>query len=427
MNRTQSIFAGLIGHALEYYDVMLYGFFSAIISPLFFPSENPLVTTFASVSSFAAGFVMRPVGSIFFGHLGDRLGRKKALTLSIFLVIIPTFLIGILPTYDQIGIWAPILLITCRLLQGFCLGGEVGGAITYILEHCAKGKEGYSSSLLEMSCYIGALLGTVIGFICTLSFFPEWSWRLPFLMGALFGIVGFQMRRKIEETEVFEKLDDTKKGSAPFLEIIKSQKLNFLRALGVCLGFIMPFYIITTYTNEILKTDLDLSPSSILGLNSGLMFFWILLLPLMGKLSDRIGIRKQMCVGALILSAVSYPAFVFVENNFNIYGVFSMQIILSLFVIIYSAPFGAVFTSLFPPNSRYSGIGMAYSLGAALFGGLAPLISVTLVQWSGDMKSPVILLVLSGIIGFISVFSFKKMESKNKNLKQTQAPILDAA
>lgn len=408
----RSIFAGVVGHALEYYDIMLYGFFAASISPLFFSTDDPVAARLFSLTSFALGFVMRPFGSLFFGHLGDRVGRRKALIFAIFLVSLPTFIIGVVPTYAQIGLAAPVILILCRLLQGFCLGGEVGGAITFVLEHAPKKETGYIGSLIELFCYIGALFGTAIGFLCTQEFMPDWGWRIPFICGGFFGLFGYYIRHKVEETATFEEVKENKQVlNYPVKELLKTQFPSLLIAIGICMGFIVPFYIITTYTNEILKTDLHLTTSEILGLNSGLMILWIALLPLMGKLADRIGIRLLMGAAASFLAVIAYPLFKFSMASPELWKILIMQGVVSVCGIAFSAPFCAVFAYLFPAQQRYSGSGLAYALGAALFGGFAPLMALKLVEVTGDASAPGFLLICSSVVGFLSVVAARKVDA----------------
>src|ERR1700722_11205305 len=193
----------ILGNALEYYDFMLYGFFATILAPLFFPSENPSLSLIASMGSYGVGFLARPLGGIFFGHLGDRQGRKHTLSLSILLVTIPTLGIALLPTYAQIGIWAPLLLLLCRIFQGFCLGGETSGAMTYIIENAKPQEKDTASAWLVLSCYLGTLVGTGLGAVFTLSFMPEWGWRLTFVMGSLIALVGYYIRKKLKESPEF--------------------------------------------------------------------------------------------------------------------------------------------------------------------------------------------------------------------------------
>ena len=181
MNRNKSMVSAMIGNALEYYDVMLYGFFALTIAPLYFPSNSPLTSHIAAMGAFAAGFLVRPLGGLIFGHIGDTYGRKKALVLSVLLATIPTFMIGILPTYDAIGIWAPIILICCRLVQGLCVAGEYVGASILIAEYTQRNKAGFACSLLPSSSLIGATIGSAFGAIATLSSMPPWAWRVPFM------------------------------------------------------------------------------------------------------------------------------------------------------------------------------------------------------------------------------------------------------
>ena len=191
MHNKKNIFAAMIGNALEYYDVTLFGFFAFIISPLFFPAEDPIVSGIYSLIAFAFGFVMRPIGGLIFGHLGDKYGRKSALVSAILLVTIPTFVIGVVPSYAQIGMLAPITIFLCRMVQGLSTGGEYFGASVFIAEHSKKSQRGFACSILSSSSFVGAILGTTLGAICTSSSMPEWAWRIPFLLGAVFGLVGF--------------------------------------------------------------------------------------------------------------------------------------------------------------------------------------------------------------------------------------------
>jgi len=215
MNHKKAILAAMIGNALEYYDVMLYGFFAAALAPLFFPTTNHFVSITASLGTFAAGFLMRPLGGILFGHLGDRYGRRMALAFSILLVTVPTLTIGLLPTYEYIGIAAPIILVVCRLLQGLCVGGEYSGAAIFVIEHSKKKQEAFAGSVLCATGFLGGFLGTILGLICTLPYMPTWSWRIPFLIGSIIGLIGYYIRTQVDESPAYSQA--MKRG-----EIIKS-------------------------------------------------------------------------------------------------------------------------------------------------------------------------------------------------------------
>ena len=229
MNQRKSIIAAVSGTTLEYYDFMLYMHFLFILSPLFFPTDNLVVARMIGMATFALGFVMRPIGGLVFGHLGDRFGRKRALALSIILISLPTFIIGVLPTYAQIGLLAPVILLTCRLLQSFCLGGEATGATVFLVEHAKRGYEGRIGSLLNVGGELGGILGTSLGVIFTLAFMPEWGWRVPFIMGGLFGWIGFYIRSRTSETPAFRQAQQQKSlVLRPFMQVLKRDKANTL-------------------------------------------------------------------------------------------------------------------------------------------------------------------------------------------------------
>ena len=238
----KAIFAAMIGNALEYYDVMLYGFFAAMLAPLFFPNDNPAISIISSFGTFAAGFIMRPLGGLLFGHLGDKFGRRRALVLAIFLVTIPTFTIGVLPTYAEIGMAAPIILVACRLLQGLCVGGEYSGASIFVIEYSKKGKESFAGSILAASGLVGGVLGTFFGFLCTLPLMPSWGWRLPFLMGSLFGLIGYYIRLQVKESPDFARHTGNIE-KVPLWGVLESRKRNLLCTVGIGATTLIPFYI----------------------------------------------------------------------------------------------------------------------------------------------------------------------------------------
>src|SRR3990167_9307308 len=268
--------AVVIGNALEYYDFMLYGFFAAILAPLFFPSDTPGISLIVSMATYGVGFLARPLGGIFFGHLGDRRGRRSTLSLSILLVTIPTLGIALLPTYDQIGIWAPLLLVLCRLVQGFCLGGESSGAMTYIIENTSPQERDMASAWLVLSCYVGTLVGPLLGAFFPLSFMPSWGWRFTFVIGSLIALVGYYIRKRLKESPEF--LENQKQGKIlklPIKELLKKEKQNLFYAMTISSAIIVPFFVIFIHLNSLFIKNLHLEPSLVLTLNAGLMGFWI--------------------------------------------------------------------------------------------------------------------------------------------------------
>lgn len=407
----------LAGNALEYYDAMLFGFFAGVIGPIYFPHDNPSITFIAAMGSYGAGFLMRPLGGMFFGHMGDRFGRKRALSLSMLLISLPTLIIAILPSYAHIGMAAPVILVLCRLLQGFCLGGESSGAMTFIMEHTDEKKKDMASMLLVLSCYVGVLVGTCVGSFLTLDFMPSWAWRIAFILGAAVAFFGSYVRRKLHETPEFRMIQADNVLKTPLIEILKYEKVHLMKAMGIsgCIG--IPFFMIFIYLNTMITKTLMFSASFALMTSTGLMAFWVLILPLVGKLSYKIGRKNLMRFGAMSLILMPYPLFNFLLSDVTFYKIIAVQVLLSLGAMCYSCPSTAVLVELFPANKRYSGIALGFSLGHALFSGFVPIIVAMLVQQKGYIFSPAFFLIGGGIIGVLALsersfwMSFKTKES----------------
>jgi MHS family proline/betaine transporter-like MFS transporter len=407
----KAILAAMTGNALEYYDVMLYGFFATMLAPLFFPSDNQAVSYISSLGTFAAGFIMRPVGGLVFGHLGDKLGRRYALVLSIFLVTIPTLTIGLLPTYAEIGIAAPIILVTCRLLQGLCVGGEYSGASIFVIEYSKKGKECFAGSILTASGSFGGVVGTFCGFICTLAFMPAWGWRIPFVIGALMGVMGYYIRTKVNESPEFEKAKDEKIEKVPLWGVLEQRKKNLLCTVAVGAASLIPLYLATVYMGFLMGSKLHLATSEIMLTNVVLTSLTVCSLPFFGGLADKIGKENQMKKAAIVMVLMAYPLFVFLESNFSLTSIIIVQSIIILLNVAFVAPSMALLTTYFPVHERYSGIGFGYALGGALLGGTTPLIIATLNSWHESPYTPAYYLMFAAILGILGVTFGKKQDA----------------
>ena len=385
----------MIGTALEYYDYMLYMHFLFILTPLFFPSDDLLVTRLVGMASYAIGFIMRPVGGVIFGHFGDLYGRKKTLASSIIIMTLPTCFIGLLPTYAQIGLLAPILLLTCRLVQSFSLGAESIGATLFLVEHAPKNHKAFVSSFLNVGGQIGAIMGTTLGIIFTLSLAPSWGWRVPFLCGALFGWVGFYIRKNTKETPEFIKHQQNRKTppKLPILEVLKNEKRNIICLMGISAGLAVPFATAYVYISDLLTHNLHLSPPQIMGFNTIFMIVSLGVVPLMGYLADKFSPKLILSYGAIALTLGAFPLFWYIEGTTSLYTIAVMQGFLMLITSCFCGAVCAFDVSLFSVLNRYSGTSFAWSIGVAFFGGAVMGLSVAAL---GLLGLGVLYIVLGG-------------------------------
>lgn len=369
----------------------------------------------ASLGAFAAGFLMRPIGGTFFGYVGDRYGRKQALLLAIFLMTIPTVIIGLIPSYTSIGILAPIVVLLCRLIQGFSVGGEYGSAAVFIYELVPKNKSGFAGSLLCAVAFFGAILGSGLGALCTSSFMPAWGWRIPFLLAGLFGILIFLFRKQLHETPTFShQASEQKSPPMPLWSYFKKNPLNILCSIAIGSNVQIPFYIASIYMQILLTTHLKLPASQALFINTGIMILWMILLPLSGYISDRIGPIKLMSYSALATMIVIYPIFILLDLSFSITTVLIIQVVISLVGVGFMGAAPGFLPQLFPVSERVSGTAIGYSFGQAIFSGITPLVATTLVTATGDLKAPAFYFILTSSIGFIAMkVAASLLKSKN--------------
>ena len=421
MKKQRIILSTAAGHIIEYFDSYLYGYFAFMLAPTFFPSDNPTTAMIASYGAFAAGFIMRPLGGILFGHLGDRLGRKRAFIYSVAAITIPTFGIGILPSYDSIGILAPVMLITFRLLQGISLGGEYGGAAIFIREHVGKNAPGYAGSLLATMGFIGALCGTGIAAIFTMEHMPPWAWRVPFLLGGCFGVAVFFLRQRLVETPTFKEIEEQGEIlQTPIISVFQNHFPKVLSGVGIGMNTTIPYYLAIIYMNSHYQNKFELSTSAIMTISTSLMVLWVMLLPLAGWLSDTIGRTKLMAYSALTTATVAIPCLYGMQttNDFSIF--LSLQLVICLTSIPYVATCSSVLPTLFPPQERYSGSAFSYSLGVAVFGGTAPMIVTWLVSL-GISHAAGIYLSFASLCGWYAVSKINEEKPQSLTKVKPQA------
>ena len=413
-NRSRNVIAGCIGNVLEWYDFALYGFFAPIIAKLFFPADNELTGLLATFGIFAVGFLMRPIGSILFGILGDKVGRKKALEISVIMMAVPTTLIGVLPTYQSVGILAPILLTVIRLIQGVSVGGEFTGSISYVVENAPHPppRRGFYGSWTVFSLLGGILLGSAVASIITKTFsepdVQSFGWRIPFLLGLVIGIVGLFLRSGLEESPAFKKLKEAGQLSkTPIMDSFRYHWREILTVVGAtCVGSIN-FYLIFVYLTTYLSTETHLMLAAALEINTVSMLVLMALTPVMGYMSDKFGRRPILIIGCLILAIFSYPLFVVLTwNNFT-YDLLS-QFVFALGLAMIFGPFAAMMVELFPARIRMSALSIGYNIGFAIFGGTAPFVATYLIEATGNKLAPSFYLIAASIVSLIVFFIIRE-------------------
>lgn len=382
------VLASVIGTTVEWYDFLIYGTAAALVfNKLFFPSFDPFVGTLAAFGSYAVGFVARPFGGAVFGHFGDQTGRKTMLTLTMLIMGAGTFLIGCLPTYSSIGVWAPILLIALRLLQGIGIGGEWGGAVLMVIEHAPEGRRGFYGSLVQVGFPIGvaASTGTFLYMSQAMAEadFLAWGWRLPFLFSAVLIGVGLFIRMRLQETPAFAQVKREGVSDAPLLDVILRQPRTFLIAVGMKVSEVAWVYVLTVFSIVYATTKLGLPRTLILNAILLAALAELVTIPLFGALSDRVGRKPLYIAGAILSAAFAFPMFWLLETRDPTIVVLTIVVVMSLTHGLMFGPQAAYMPELFGTRTRYSGASLGCQVSAALSGGFAPLIAAGLLAWAG--------------------------------------------
>jgi metabolite-proton symporter len=380
------VMASLIGTTVEWYDFFLYGSAAALVfNKLFFPEFDPLTGTLLAFATYALGFVARPVGGVVFGHFGDRIGRKRLLMLSLVMMGLATVLIGLLPTYSQIGVWAPIALIALRLVQGFAVGGEWGGAVLMAAEHGDTARRGFWASWPQAGVPAGNLLAAavlaIMAAIQTEADFLAWGWRVPFVLSALLVIVGWYIRNRVSESPMFEAEFEAADAPAkvPAMDVLRERPKALVLGAGLRLGENISYYILTvfslTYLVDVSHESRSVALNALL-IGAAVQFFAI---PLLALLSDRIGRRPVYALGAFGLAIWGFVLFGLLGSGNNGSIVLALVVGLVLHGAMYG-PQAAFITELFPTRIRYSGVSIAYQLTSIVAGSLAPIIALWLYK-----------------------------------------------
>lgn len=416
-DRMKAILVSSIGGGLEIYDFTIYVFFAPILAVLFFPPENNLVSLLNTFTIFAVGYFSRPLGAIIFGHYGDKFGRKKGMLISIAIMATSTVLIGLLPTYATIGIAAPILLVILRFFQGFAVGGDLPGAITFVAEYVDDRRRGLACSLVYCAVNLGILLASAMGALLT-SLLPHeylisWGWRVAFILGLMIGVVGLYLRSKIAETPYFNRLEQTQDIlRTPLVHLFRIHTREVLQGIGLVWLFAVIIAQIFLYMPTYLHTTSHLKLNSALIVNSLNVLVFSLCIPFLGHLSDKIGRKPIILITALLFVILTYPLYTLLNNDH-----FSIQMIaLISFAILSSGIVGTVPSALaemFSTHVRYSGVAVSYNIGFAIFAGLTPVIATYLLYKVQFSQAPSFNLIFSAVIAFIAALIMKERSRKS--------------
>jgi MFS transporter, MHS family, proline/betaine transporter len=405
----QPILAGMVGNVMEWYDFTAYGYFASVIGRNFFPSASPLGSLIAAFGVFAAGFLMRPVGSLIFGHIGDKFDRNVALVISVVTMALPTFLIGLLPTYQQIGVAAPLLLTFLRLAQGLSVGGEYTTSFIYLVEHAPPKHRGLFGSLGPVGVAGGILLGSAIGAILTTwldaQAIAAWGWRVPFILGIGVGLAGYYIRRQMPLGNAEPKSGQVIK--FPVGEAFRTEWPSMLRIFAFLAFGGIGWYLCFVYVTTWLRQTEHIPASTAFDINVIAILLLMVLGPVFGGMSDRVG-RKPIVIAAIVSSLLLvWPLFWLMHHPSPAMALLG-QCGLAALIAAYIGPASAFMVEAFPTRVRCSALSFAYSASLSIFGGTAPMVAVFTIQHTQDDLSPAFYMIGAAVISLLATISFRE-------------------
>lgn len=423
----KAITAASLGNAMEWFDFGVYGFVAYALGKVFFPGADPSVQMVAALATFSVPFLIRPLGGLFFGMLGDKYGRQKILAITIVIMSISTFCIGLIPSYDTIGIWAPILLLICKMAQGFSVGGEYTGASIFVAEYSPDRKRGFMGSWLDFGSIAGFVLGAgVVVLISTIvgeANFLDWGWRIPFFIALPLGIIGLYLRHALEETPAFQQhVDKLEQGDREGLQdgpkvSFKEIATKYWRSLLTCIGLVIAtnvtYYMLLTYMPSYLSHNLHYSEDHGVLIIIAIMIGMLFVQPVMGLLSDRFGRRPFVLLGSVALFVLAIPAFILI--NSNVIGlIFAGLLMLAVILNCFTGVMASTLPAMFPTHIRYSALAAAFNI-SVLVAGLTPTLAAWLVESSQNLMMPAYYLMVVAVVGLITGVTMK--ETANRPLK----------
>lgn len=423
----RAVKAASLGNAMEWFDFGIYSYLAVTIGHVFFPSGNDTAQLLSSFATFAVAFLVRPLGGMFFGPMGDRIGRKKVLALTMILMAVGTFAIGLIPSYASIGFWAPVLLILFRLVQGFSTGGEYGGASTFIAEYAPDKRRGFFGSFLEfgtLAGYVGAAgLVTALTALLGDAAMEDWGWRVPFLVAGPLGLVGLYLRLRLDETPAFQKLEDESAHASEAADTVETTTRGDLArifrqywpTLILCIALVGAYnitdYMLLSYMPTYLSDELGYSDTHGLLILLGVMVALMAVINQVGRLSDRFGRKPLLMTGMLGFLILSAPAFLLIGQG-GIPAITAGMLMLGLSLVCLLGTMSAALPALFPTQVRYGSLSVGYNLSASLFGGTTPLVITALISWTGSNMMPAYYAMAAALVGVIAVACMKETAQK---------------
>lgn len=420
----KAITAAALGNAMEWFDFGVYGYVAAVLGKVFFPDASPGIQIIAALGTFSVPFIIRPLGGMFFGALGDRYGRQKILAMTIILMTLSTFCIGLIPSYATIGFWAPVLLLIAKMVQGFSVGGEYTGASIFVAEYSPDRKRGFLGSWLDFGSLTGFVCGAGIVVVLTTILgqeaFNEWGWRIPFFMALPLGLVGLYLRHALEETPAFQKhVDSLEQGSkqglsegpsVPFKDIARKHWRNLISCIGIVITTNVAYYMLLTYVPSYLTHNLHYSEDRGVLIIVVIMLAMLFVQPMMGLLSDKFGRKPFIIIGSTAMVLLSIPSFMLITSDSVValfFGLLIQAVILNCLIGVMASTLPA----LFPTEVRYSALAGTYNI-AILIAGITPTLTAWLVEVTGNLYMPAWYLMVIGVIGVITGVTVRETANK---------------
>ncbi|MFE0799080.1 glycine betaine/L-proline transporter ProP [Streptomyces sp. NPDC058812] len=406
----RAVKAAALGNAMEWFDFGVYSYIAVTLGKVFFPSGNPTAQLLSTFGAFAAAFLVRPLGGMVFGPLGDRVGRQKVLALTMIMMAAGTFAIGLIPSYATIGVWAPVLLLVARLVQGFSTGGEYAGASTFIAEYAPDKRRGFLGSWLEfgtLAGYIGgAGLVTLMTALLSDGDLTSWGWRIPFLIAGPMGIIGLYLRMRLEETPAFAaELDkaEATRPKVPLRDMITGQWRALLLCVGLVLVFNVTDYMLLSYMPSYLTSELKYDETHGLLVVLAVMALMMIVQPFAGALTDRVGRRPVIAAGCAGFLLLSVPALLLIREG-SLLAVGLGMAALGLLLVCFTASMPSALPALFPTRVRYGSLSIGFNVSVSLFGGTTPLVVTALIGATGDLMMPAYYMMAAAVVGGVAVW-----------------------